>query len=90
MVRTFKAVLNGNELQWLDEAPELGDRSIEVSVTILDEEITLQDSDRRKKMAEVLEKLAASNPFAGVDPLEWQRDIRQERSRSTQIVNGDI
>lgn len=70
--------MNGNELQWLDEAPELGDRSIEVSVTI--KEITLEYSDRRKKMAEVLEKLAAGNPFAGVDPLEWQRDIRRERS----------
>jgi len=35
---------------------------------------------RGQKMAEALEKLAALNTFAGVDPVAWQRDIRQDRS----------
>jgi hypothetical protein len=30
-------------------------------------------------MAAVLEKLALAQAFAGIDPVAWQRDVRQDR-----------
>ena len=83
MLRTFKAILKGNQLQWLEEVPEESDtatpryreRPVEVYVTLLEED----SSSRQQKIAEVLEKLAESNPFAGVDAVEWQREIRCDR-----------
>ncbi|MFE1743866.1 hypothetical protein [Coleofasciculus sp. H7-2] len=35
---------------------------------------------RRKKIVEILEKLAASNVFSEVsDPVRWQQELRQDR-----------
>lgn len=80
MLRTFKAVLKGNCLEWVDEIPDAGERPINVHVTILEDEISLNTGLRGKKMAEALEKLAKTNAFADVEPVEWQREIRQDRS----------
>jgi len=80
MLRTFKAVLTGNRLEWLDETPPTSDRPLEVHVTILEPEPNVEKSSRSQKTAEALEKLAALNTFAGVDPVAWQRDVRQDRS----------
>lgn len=81
MLRTFKAVLKGNSLEWVDEAPEQGERPIEVHVTLLEEESRLDIAERGNKMAEVLEKLAAGNTFAEVsNPVAWQREVRQDRA----------
>jgi hypothetical protein len=30
-------------------------------------------------MAAALEKLAQRNPFRGIDPVAWQREIRQDK-----------
>ncbi len=78
MLQTFKAVLTGNRLEWLDETPEMSDRPLEVHVTILESHPGRETVSRGQKMAEALEKLAALNTFAGVDPVAWQRDIRQD------------
>lgn len=80
MLRTFKAVLTGNRLEWLDETPETSDRPLEVRVTILESDAGREKVSSGRKMASALEKLAALNTFAGVDPVAWQRDIRQDRS----------
>lgn len=80
MLRTFKAVLTGNRLEWLDEIPETSDRPLEVHITILEPEANIETVSRGQKMAEALEKLAALNTFAEVDPVAWQRDLRQDRS----------
>jgi len=81
MLRTFKAVLKQNNLEWIDRSPEIGDRSINVEVTILEEYSSLDSESRGQKMAQVLEKLAAGNAFCQVsDPVEWQREVRQDRS----------
>lgn len=85
MLRTFKAVLKGNRLEWADEAPEQGDRPINVHVTVLEEEASSCLESRGKKMAEVLEKLAAVNALAGVDPAAWQQEIRQDRQLPDRI-----
>jgi len=36
---------------------------------------------RRQRTVEILEKIAASNVYADInDPVEWQRELRQDRS----------
>lgn len=49
-----------------------------VEVIILDEPDRL--ADRRRRMADALEKLAAIDAFSGIlDPAEWQRATRKDR-----------
>lgn len=79
MLQTFKAILRGNSVEWTDETPELGDLPITVHITIVEENLSSDTASRGQKMAEILEKLAASHAFAGVDPIAWQREVRQER-----------
>ena len=77
-METYRAILKGNRLEWTDLEP--GDLKPDqpVEVTILDEPD--QSADRRKRMAEALEKLAASDAFSEIsDPVEWQREIRKDR-----------
>ena len=38
-----------------------------------------EKKERGQRMAEILEKLARSQAFAGIDPVAWQRDVRQDR-----------
>ncbi len=78
MSESYKAILKGNHLEWTDAAPSdlAGEQPVEV--TILDEADSL--SDRRRRMAEALEKLAAADAFSEIaDPVEWQREIRKDR-----------
>lgn len=75
---TYRAVLKGDRLEWADPGPVDLNPEQPVEVTILDEPD--QTADRRKRMAEALEKLAASDAFSQIsDPVEWQREIRKDR-----------
>ena len=38
------------------------------------------DNERRKSLASALEKVAAMNPYADVDPVAWVREQREERA----------
>lgn len=73
---TYRAILQGSQLIWLDPPPNLPENT-EVSVTVT------QSSPRRRSrgdaMAAALEKLAQRNAFKGVDPIAWQREIRQDK-----------
>lgn len=80
MLKTFKAVLKGNVIEWIDEAPQLGDQSIAVHITVLEEDLGSDVASRGQRMAEVLEKLAANRAFSEVDPMVWQREVRYDRS----------
>jgi hypothetical protein len=79
MLRTFKAVLTGDRLKWTDEIPETGENSLLVHVTLLEEDATANSSSRGQQMAEILSQLAAINTFAEINPVNWQREIRQDR-----------
>ncbi|MBD2773794.1 hypothetical protein ICL16_17380 [Iningainema sp. BLCCT55] len=79
MLQTFKAILRGNCLEWTEETPDLGDQPIMVHITIVQDNLSEDTASRGQKMAEILEKLAANNAFAGVDPIAWQRDVRSRR-----------
>lgn len=80
MQRIFEAILKGNLLEWANEVPRQGDRPIRVYVTLEEERSTLSAELRRQRIVEILEKIAASNAFADIiDPVEWQRELRQDR-----------
>jgi hypothetical protein len=77
-MQTYRAILKGNRLEWTDASPADVNPEQPVEVTILDEPD--QTEDRGKRMAEALEKLAASDAFSEIsDPTEWQREIRRDR-----------
>ncbi len=84
MLRTYRAILRGNSLEWNEDAPKCleGEKAVEVHVTILKEAaIPSATLARGKGMAEALEKLAAIDALSEIsDPSAWQREQRQDRS----------
>ena len=81
MLHTFKAILRGNSLEWGEEVRGLfrRDRPVQVLVTILEVEHLQETHGRGQRMAAALEKLAQTQAFAGIEPVGWQREVRQER-----------
>jgi hypothetical protein len=79
-MRTYTALLHGDRLEWLGEAPESQtDTPQRVQVTIV--EPGAEGHARGPAMAAILEKLAARGTFAAIpDPVTWQREIRQDRA----------
>lgn len=81
MLQTFRAWLRGNRLEWVDEVPDVGDRLLQVHVTVLDEGAIVEPRERGQQMAEILEKLANSTSVMDdLDPIRWQQETRQDRS----------
>jgi hypothetical protein len=75
---TYRAILRGDRLEWTDPGPVDLNPEQPVEVTILAEPD--QTADRGRRMAEALEKLAASDAFSEIsDPSEWQREVRKDR-----------
>lgn len=79
MLETYQATLQGSLIEWSGDAPaaiKSGER-MKVFVTILAQSQPASDG---KAMAQALEKLAAANSLIEIsDPVEWQREQRQER-----------
>ncbi|MDJ1185618.1 hypothetical protein [Roseofilum casamattae] len=80
MLKTFKALLKGTHLEWIEDRPDREDKILEVYVTLLDEKQISEPKTRGQKMAEILEKLAATEGLEKIDPILWQRETRQDRS----------
>ena len=80
-MRTYKALLRGDRLEWLGETPEpQTDAPLSVHVTVLEPEPPVEMPARGHAMAAVLEQLATRRTFAAItDPVRWQRELRQER-----------
>lgn len=81
MQAIYKAIVRGDRIEWDDDAPQeiRTQQALRVSVTVLDQP-TAGDDTRGPRMAEVLERLAASGGVASInDPLQWQREQRQDR-----------
>lgn len=51
MLQKFKAWLKGNHLEWIDEKPEFGDRTIQVQLTLLENETDLEMKERDRHYA---------------------------------------
>jgi hypothetical protein len=81
MVRTYKALLRGNRLEWLEEAPEAQtDQPLSVQVTILEQGTGAEEVSRGRAMAALLEQLAARGTLSDIaDPVNWQCELRQDR-----------
>ena len=80
MLKTFKARLKGSQLEWIGDEPELGEQTVQVHVTLLEDKSVLESQTRGQRMAEILEKLAATPTIGNIDPITWQQDVRQDRS----------
>jgi hypothetical protein len=76
---TYKGILKGDRIEWIGEAPDIAD-AVPVQVTVLEQPAALNDEERRRRILETLNALAARNAGAAFgDPLEWQRETRKDR-----------
>lgn len=79
MLRTYKAILHGNTLDWVSEKPVLTDEGKEVHVTVLEGQKTRLQSDGQA-MAAALKLISDSGKVSSFgDALEWQREVREDR-----------
>lgn len=80
MLRTYKAILRGDRVKWLDQPPELTE-DVPVEITVLEHEDNGSSDKRGASMAEALTFLAGTGAFEGIsDPVTWQRELRHERT----------
>ena len=82
MLRTYEAVLVGDRVEFTGGAPgEPG--PLAVHVTVIGTAGAAGGNETRERgraMAAALERAAAGGSFAAVaDPVEWQREARQDR-----------
>jgi hypothetical protein len=78
MSESYRAILKGDQLEWTDGVPSDLASEQPVEVIILDEPDLM--ADRRRRMAEALEHLAASDAFSDIpDPVKWHCEIRKDR-----------
>lgn len=82
MLQTYEAILRDGRLEWSHDAPDTR-HAVRVHVTVVEPtpvETPEERAARGKRMRELLEKLAETNPFAEItDPVAWQREIRKDR-----------
>jgi hypothetical protein len=80
-MRTYRALLRGDRLEWLEEAPESQtDAPLRVQVTVVEQESPSEAHARGRAMAALLEKLAERRTFSWIpDAVQWQRELRQDR-----------
>jgi hypothetical protein len=80
MLRTYEAILRDDQLEWSAGAPSASG-PIRVHVTLLETELATATSDQGRRMADALAAIANAGGIAGIeDPLEWQKEVRQDRS----------
>ena len=82
MTRMYRALLHGDRLEWLGETPESHtDHPLRVQVTIEEPEPLAEEYARGRAMAALLEKVAARGALSAItDAVQWQRELRQERT----------
>ncbi len=80
MLKTFKAFLQDGQLEWIEDVPELGNERLQVYVTVLDTPSDQALPTSGQRMAAALEQLATIHEVENIDPVQWQREIRYDRS----------
>jgi 3'-phosphoadenosine 5'-phosphosulfate (PAPS) 3'-phosphatase len=79
MLHTYKAILDGDHVQWIDMPPERA-RPVQVHITLLEEAEPKLPGEGAPVMAEVLAALAGEGTFSEItDPVTWQREQRRDR-----------
>lgn len=80
MANTYKAILHGDRVEWIDGPPQQS-TPVEIRITIVEGEASEAKPDRGQEMADVLAKLARRHTFSAIsDPVAWQREQRQDRT----------
>ena len=80
MLHTYRAILDDDRVTWLEQPPERSG-TVQVHITILEEEERESSDKRGRIMAESLAELAQRGAFAEItDPVAWQRELRSERT----------
>jgi hypothetical protein len=80
MLRTYRAILHGDHVEWLDQRPEQP-RPVPVHITPPEGDPLEPARERGRVMAEALAALASRGTFAAItDPVAWQREVRHERT----------
>ena len=82
MLRSYKAILRGKQLEWVDEKPATSKKTLNVKVTVLDDLTSLDLKTNGQKMAKILDKIAHHKHLETVikDPVAWQRRTRKDRN----------
>ena len=79
MVRTYKAILNGDRVEWIDGPPETNERT-PVHIIVPDKTQRQPPQTEEKTAGELLQILADMDAFADItDPVAWQREQRKDR-----------
>jgi hypothetical protein len=79
MPTTYKAVIRGDRVQWLGEAPETNG-GVAVQITVVEEPTAAEKAERGRAMAEALQRIADAGGVPAIpDPVAWQREIRRDR-----------
>ncbi|WP_420127874.1 hypothetical protein [Longimicrobium sp.] len=79
IAQTYRAVLRGDEVAWIDPPPQL-EGETEVQITVLPPESEDARRARGLRAAAALERLANAGAFDDIeDAAAWQREIRQDR-----------
>ena len=80
MLRTYKAVLHSDHVEWLEEPPVQA-RPIEVQIVFLEESMPHHEPNQGRAMAQALTRLAQLGGVTAIpDPVSWQREIRADRA----------
>ncbi len=82
MMPTYRAILENNQLQWIDEEPDADQKRqpLTVLVTIVEETQNGGINAPGENAAAILSRMAASNGLTEItDPVVWQRDSRKDR-----------
>ncbi|MEA5420779.1 hypothetical protein VB712_16220 [Spirulina sp. CCNP1310] len=80
MLKTFKAFLQNGRLEWIEDHPSLENERLQVYVTLLEGDTEPVLKTGGQKMAELLQQLAATYEGDGIDPVQWQQEMRCDRS----------
>ena len=79
MPHTYKAILKGDRVQWLGDAPDTNG-GIPVQITVVESPPLDDAAARGAAMAAALQKLAEAGGIPTIpDPVAWQREIRKDR-----------
>jgi hypothetical protein len=81
MSQSYRAVLNGNQIEWIDPPPQPnGPTPVEITLLKPEPETYESRRARRRIAVEALAELAAAGGISSIpDPAAWEREIRQDR-----------
>lgn len=79
MQPSYRAVLRGDRVEWIDPPPSL-EGDTEVLITLLQPESEDERRARGRRAVAALQELARTGAFDEIeDPVAWQREIRRDR-----------